>query len=143
VPIPPPPAPDSCPGVVFAVPPEFPCGGLTGGLFPVPAANVQEPPPPDPPLPAEKLVQAAPLPPPVDVIVEKTELLPELPAVAQFAGAAPPPPTVIGYVVAEYWKRLQHYNLDLEKLFYNHQLHHLRHQLYSISTRPPPPATTK
>jgi hypothetical protein len=65
-------------------------------VFPVPAANVQEPPPPEPPLSAEKLVQAAPFPPPVDVIVENIEGFPELPADASDAGAAPPAPTVIG-----------------------------------------------
>ena len=42
-----------------------------------------------------------PLPPPVDVIVENTELLPLSPLKSGLVeGAAPPPPTVTGYDVA-------------------------------------------
>jgi hypothetical protein len=37
---------------------------------------------------------------------------------------APPPPTVIGYVCTATLEKHQHYNQDLEKLFYNLQLLH-------------------
>tara|TARA_Y100001973_G_C5113270_1_gene288782 strand:- start:124 stop:465 length:342 start_codon:yes stop_codon:yes gene_type:complete len=74
-------------------------------------------PPPDPPAaPFEKLTDGPPgafvfldppTPPPADVIVEKTELLPlaptlELGLLGEVLGAPePPPPTVIGKAVAE------------------------------------------
>ena len=41
-----------------------------------------------------------PAPPPAEVIVLKTEFEPELPGVVLGYVAPPPPPTVIGYVVA-------------------------------------------
>jgi hypothetical protein len=50
-PPPPPPPPANGPGYA-PVPPEFPCGGLTGGVFPAPPAAHKYPvlPPPDPPV---------------------------------------------------------------------------------------------
>ena len=91
------------------VPPLFPCGGLTGGVFPEPAVTgpTFEPPPPVPPPDPPDAALAEPLllpptPPPADVIVLKTEFDPEGPAVAQgpLGPPAPPAPTVIGYVCA-------------------------------------------
>jgi len=56
------------------------------------------PPPPEPPLPPSPSgLFPPPNPPPADVIVEKTELLPVLPGAVGLVGEeAPPPPTVIG-----------------------------------------------
>jgi hypothetical protein len=62
----------------------FPCGGLTGGVFPVPPAlefppNAPAPPPPDPPgAPAIRILLP---PPPPDVIVENIEGFPFVPEV--------------------------------------------------------------
>jgi hypothetical protein len=86
-----------------AGPPGFPCEGLTGGVFPVPAAGVaapEAPPPPDPPeFPTLNGAGPAgfdpPPPPPALVIVENEEGLPELEALA------PPAPTTTGYAVTE------------------------------------------
>ena len=73
----------------------MPCGGLTGGVFPVPPGLVAPPPPPDPPGPPAWLgsLLFPPRPPPADVIVEKIEFAP-------LVLSAPPPPTVIGKAVA-------------------------------------------
>ena len=85
-------------------PPVLPCGGLVGGVFPVPPDILAAPPPPDPPgtddPPGEAL--ELPPPPPADVIVDepaKTELLPGFPfgpSGEVDPEAAPPPPTVTG-----------------------------------------------
>ena len=69
----------------------MPCEGLTGGVFPEPAAPELDPPPPDPPeTPAVGLLPPAP--PPVDVILEKVELDPLVPVPGL---PAPPLPTAI------------------------------------------------
>ena len=88
---PPPPAAYRPTGLV---PPEFPCDGLVGGLFPVPPVGLSPPPPPpEPPEPAATPTGVAepPLPPPVEVIGDgefsKIESVPE-------TLTAPPPPTV-------------------------------------------------
>ena len=108
---PPPPPPDAAGKKGLApVPPLLPCGGLTGGVFPVPAGDVaaglgpppEDPPPPEPPgRPPTCTGLQPPAPPPaVDVIVEKTELDPGLPLSEPLSGGlgliAPPAPTVTG-----------------------------------------------
>jgi hypothetical protein len=66
-------------------------------VFPVPPAlgapgSLLEPPPPEPP--GAPVFSNLPLPPPVEVIVLKTEFDP-------FPQSGPPPPTVIGYDTIE------------------------------------------
>ncbi len=96
-----PPPPPPCFGAIPS-PPSFPCGGLTGGVFPVPLSTLlgdPRPPPPEPPFPlaAQAIPAPLPAPPPADVIVENIEFEPCAPG-AQFPGKAPTPPapTVIG-----------------------------------------------
>ena len=52
------------------------CGGLVGGVFPVPAVIEPGAPPPDPPFPPTLFGLLPPPPPPADVIVLKIELDP-------------------------------------------------------------------
>ena len=85
------------PGLLL--PPALPCGGLTGGVLPLPpdlAVCVPPPPPPPEPPAAPQVPEPQPLPPPpppADVIVPNTESVPELPVV--LGGPDPPAPTVI------------------------------------------------
>jgi hypothetical protein len=85
------------------LPPFCPCGGVTGGVFPVPVVPQPEPPdtlPPPPEPPGLPLVVLPPAPPPADVIVDdpvKTEFEPfVLFAQVELVDPFPPPPTVTG-----------------------------------------------
>ena len=86
-PPPPPPATAVNPAVPVPLPPLFPCGGDTGGVFPEPpaVAPVPVPPPPEPPEEADKTgegyPQQAPPPPPDEVMDENIEELPLDPVV--------------------------------------------------------------
>ena len=73
-------------------------------MLPLPAAETEpgfSPPPPEPEPPfIPGFPAATDAPPPADVIVENTELLPLGAGEAFVGGADPPPPTVTGNVVA-------------------------------------------
>ena len=75
-------------------PPLFPWLALVDGVFPAPpfAVLAELPPPPEPPFPPMYGDAPEPAPPPVDVIVEKTESIPNV-------LAAPPDPIVTVYPV--------------------------------------------
>lgn len=76
-------------------------------MFPDPPerAPCEDPPPPDPPgepclsESEDGLPKDPPPPPPVDVIVEKVELLPDPPFTGPLPGDVPPAPTVLGSLV--------------------------------------------
>jgi len=79
-------------------PPGFPCGGLTGGVFPTPpgsGSHLAPEPPPEPPS-----TPAVPPPPPPAEVYEvdnaATELEPDAPVLLGLVPPEPPPPTVIG-----------------------------------------------
>jgi hypothetical protein len=80
------------------LPPLFPCGGLDGGVFPVPPEPGALAPPPEPPFAPE--VFPPPPPPPADVIELNTEFEPLAPLQLEHLGTpAPPAPTVTGKAV--------------------------------------------
>ena len=95
-----PPPPPEVSGLGEPNPPAFPCGGLTGGVFPDPTAPPELPltPPPDPPdtALAPGPCRDPPDPPPADVIVENIEFVPFPPLIHLLEFPAPPAPTVIG-----------------------------------------------
>ena len=69
----------------MALPPGFPCEGLTGGVFPAApqilgVLDAFAPPPPDPPATAAAGPQyAPPPPPPAELIEEKVDVFPAAP----------------------------------------------------------------
>jgi hypothetical protein len=97
----------------------FPCGGLTGGVFPVPPGlgGLPLPPAPPPPEPPDDPFSTVgpphppppPPPPPAEVIDENIDGFPDTPKALGTDGdvvpPAPPPPTVIGYGVAPQTER--------------------------------------
>jgi hypothetical protein len=79
--------------LVSLIPPSFPSDGENPPSLPVPPIPPSlPPPPPEPPFPP--LSEAEPKPPPVEVMVEKTELFPLVAGLI-----VPPAPTVTVYAV--------------------------------------------
>ena len=85
------------------VPPEFPCGGATGGVLPDPPGLLYPPPLPPPPEPPSPPLVGGPAgpppnPPPADVIVENTEFEPFVPgaSIGEPGPVDPPAPTITG-----------------------------------------------
>jgi hypothetical protein len=80
---PPPPPPDVFDTEGGPAPPLFPCGGFTGGVFPLPTVHEVTDPPPDPPgNPSNPQLGAdldPPPPPPAEDIPKPDEALPESP----------------------------------------------------------------
>ena len=85
---------------LLEIEPSLPCGGETGGTFPLPLfpGALKLPPPPDPPSSAPGAPGPDhPPPPPAEVSPKALETLPGFPASAGGKGiAAPPAPTTIG-----------------------------------------------